>query len=331
MSKSKIVYFDSVFDEFKDIFYRNAPASSEVVFWDELSEDGREAVLPEAEYLMVATKDIPESLLQRAENARFIQKTGIGVDNIDLGAADKLELPVSNTPGGNASGVAELSIMFILSLYRKLPLINQETKAGSWPMWKYRSQSFEMGGKTHGFIGFGNIGQETARRSQAFGTNIVYYDVNRLASEAEEELGARYLELDQLLREADILSLHLPLIPATKGLISERELKLMKKSAVLINVSRGGVVHEGDLAEALKNGQIAGAGIDVWENEPPSPDNPLLKLENVIATPHIGAGTRDTLSRVLKIAFDNIAKAERGENPDFVVNSIKQLRQGKLI
>jgi phosphoglycerate dehydrogenase-like enzyme len=185
---------------------------------------------------------------------------------------------------------------------------------------------YEMEGKTHGFIGFGNIGREAAKRSKVFGTNIIYYDKFRASKEHEEQLGASYLSLEEVLKQSDIISLHIPLIEETKGLIGEKELSLMKNSAVIVNVSRGGTIQEKALYEALKSGIIAGATVDVCESEPTNPDNPLLKLDNVIASPHIGAGTRDTLNRVLDIAFTNIKNVDDGQTPKFVVNDINQPR-----
>lgn len=316
----KIIYLDKVFPEFKRILLSHKPVNFDLIFLQEMNQDERDTILPQADYLLVATEQVNESILSKATNAKFIQKTGIGVDNIDLVSASSHGLPVSNTPGANATGVAELTILLILALYRKLPLINRETKNGKWLMWELRPSSFEMEGKTHGFIGFGNIGRETAKRSKAFGTNIIYYDKFRATPAQEEEIGAEYMSLEEVLVNSDLISLHIPLFEETKGLIGEKELNLMKESAILINVSRGGVVQESALFNALKDGTIAGAGIDVWEREPVSPDNPLLSLENVIASPHIGAGTRDTLDRVLRTAFHNIQKVEEGFKPDYVVN-----------
>lgn len=322
--KQKILYFDKVFDDFKAILEAHCPSQFHLLYWDQLDESSKEEQIGLADYLLVATKKLDQEILSKAKSARYIQKTGIGVDNIDLRAASALGFPVANTPGGNASGVAELTILLILALYRKLPQINRATKEGQWLMWELRPSSYEMQGKTHGFVGFGNIGREVARRSRAFGTNIVYYDKFRVSREFEEELDAQYLSLEEVLKTSDIISLHIPLLPDTKGIIGMNELKLMKKNAVLINVSRGGTVDEEALYHALKDRLIAGAGIDVWEKEPVNPEHPLLTLEQVIASPHIGAGTKDTLDRVLKIAFDNIERVAKGENPQFVVNHISQ-------
>ncbi|MDM5340444.1 2-hydroxyacid dehydrogenase [Fictibacillus enclensis] len=316
---SIVIYFDRVFPAFEKIIYEHLPSGFKLLFWHDLDENEREQYLPQADYLIVATEKLGEEILSRAKNAKLIQKTGIGVDNIDLEAAKKYAIPVANTPGANSSGVAELTILLILALYRKLPLLNSETKKGNWLMWELRPYSYEMEGKTHGFIGFGNIGRETAKRSKVFGTNIVYFDQYRLNPEIEEELQAEYWPLERVLSGSDIISLHLPLLTETKGLIGKKQLSMMKENAVLINVSRGGIVDEGELYQALHSNTIAGAGIDVWEKEPVGMDNPLFTLKNVIATPHIGAGTRDTLNRVLSTAFQNATRVEQGYQPNHLV------------
>lgn len=314
----------------RTLLQRHKPEGFELWFWQDL--DGREQStrLSQADYLMVATYPLDQHILTSATQAKLIQKTGVGVDNIDLGKATELALPVANTPGANAPAVAELTILLILALYRKLPVLHQSLKRGKWLMWEFRGSSYEMQGKTHGLIGFGQIGQETAKRSRAFGTEIIYYDKFRAPAEIEAQLHARYVALAELLQTADIVSLHIPLSPQTKGLINTEILQLMKKNAVLINVSRGGVVDEQALYHALKEGVIAGAGIDVWESEPVNADHPLLQLDNVIATPHIGAGTVDTLKRVLATAFSNIQMAETEQRFQYCVNGVTQLRIPKL-
>jgi len=319
---STVLYFDKVFPAFKDLLETHNSDGFKLVYWYEMSESEREDALQEAEYFLVATIKITQEMIKKASNLKLVQKTGIGVDNIDLEAARELNIPVCNTPGGNAAGVAELTIGMILSLYRKLNILDKATKNGEWLMWEYRPSSYEMNGKTHGFIGFGNIGRETAKRSQAFGTKIVYYDKFRLPVDKEKELEVTYMELDEVLKNSDIISIHIPLLPETRGLISKRELSLMKPSAILVNVSRGNIVDEAALAEALQNNAIAGAGIDVWASEPVNKKNPLLKFDNVVATPHIGAGTRDTLNKVLSLAFGNFSLIEKGNKPKNIVNGV---------
>ncbi|NEU31442.1 3-phosphoglycerate dehydrogenase [bacterium LRH843] len=314
-----IVYLDPVNPELRNLIIQNNPRDASLTFAAEMSAEEYAKEIENADYIVVATAPVSADLIQKARRLKHIQKTGIGVDNIDLAAAKEREITVSNTPGANANGVAELSILMILSLYRKLSILNASTKNGDWQMWEHRMSSYELNGKTHGLLGFGHIGQETAKRSKSFGTNIIYHDVQKIPAEQEEKLEARYVTKKELLEQADIISLHIPYLPETKNFIDQEELSQMKKTAILINVSRGGIVNEKALAEALRNEEIGGAGIDVWTEEPPSPSNPLFSFEQVIATPHIGAGTKDTLNRVLEMAFENIIQIEAGQRAAYVV------------
>lgn len=326
MARRSVLYFDKAPGEYRNVIERHVPEGFEVWYWEEMSAPEQMEKLAVADYLLVVSKKLDASLLSMAKQARYIQRTGAGVTNIDVETATKLGLPVCVLPGGNSTAVAELTILMILALYRKLPLIDRAMRDGKWPNWEFRPHSYEMAGKTHGLIGFGHIGRETARRSRAFGTRILYYDPYRAPAEVERELEAEYLPLEGVLKEADILSIHVPLVPATRGMIGLAELKTMKPNALLINVARGGVVKEEDLYTALKEGIIAGAGIDTWESEPTPADHPLLSLDNVIATPHIAAGTIDTFERVIRLAFRNIRKAESDHRPEYVVNGLEKVR-----
>lgn len=314
-----IIYFDKVYPELKEIIETNFEGSR-LYFWYEMKEEEKEEALEIADCFLVGPYIINEELIRRAPNLKIIQKTGIGVDNIDRVTASELDIPVCNTPGGNAVAVSELTIALILNLYRKINVIDKSTKAGKWEMWEHRPSSFVMSGKKHGFIGFGNIGRETARKSKALGTEIIYYDKYRAQSDVEKKLDATFVSLQEVLEEADIISMHVPLLPETKHMISEEELSLMKPNAILINVSRGNTVDEKALLDALVNQEIAGAGLDVWASEPVNPDNKLLELDNVIATPHIGAGTRETLLNVYGIASKNIKLVQQDKLPEFIVN-----------
>ena len=316
-----ILYLDEAPHQLRQLFQELKPGAFRLLFWSEMEARAREESLRAADYVLVAAREFGRDLIEQASQARLIQKTGIGTDNIDLRAAAAGGVPVANTPGGNSTSVAELTILLILALYRRLLTVDAATKRGEWPMWEFRPSSFEMGGKVLGLVGFGNIGQEVARRARAFGTDVLYHDEVRREG-AEQELGASYTPLPELLQRADIVSLHVPLTPLTRHLIGAEELGMMKQGALLINVARGGVVDEGELTEALREGRISGAALDVWESEPVHPENPLLQLENVITTPHVGAGTRDTLSRVLGMAFENIRRVSQGGSPHHIVNGV---------
>lgn len=323
MKGQSILYFDSMTADMKGLLHSRMPEGYELMFWDECDDTSKEKVLEQADYLMATVFPVTGNLIAKAKSARHIQKCGVGLDNIDLEAAAARGISVSNIPGCNAVCVAELTLMLILSLYRKLPYANSRTKQGEWLTWALRPDSYEMKGKTHGLIGMGYVGWETAKRSKAMGTDILYYDQRPLPEEKERELGARFTGLEELLANSDIVSLHVPLLPATRHLINRQRLQMMKQNAVLINVARGGVVDEAALYDALVAGEIKGAALDVWEQEPVRADHPLLQLEQVVATPHIGGGTRDTLIHVYTQAFANIERVDQGLEPYFVGNSYR--------
>lgn len=326
MSTKKVLYFENVYKEYKHLLMEMTPDEYELWFWSDMNDHEREEKLAQADYLLIVSKKLEHDILSQAKNARFIQKLGIGFDNIDIKAANQLGLPVCNTPGANAAGVAEFTILLILALYRKLPYLNGATKSGKWLMWDLRLSSYEMQGKTHGIIGLGNIGREVAKRSKAFGTNIKYYDILHMSSDVEREYRVTYASFEEVIKSSDIISIHVPLLPETKGLIGEKEFKIMKENAVIINVARGGIVDEDALYHALKSKMIAGAGIDVWLSELTNPKHPLFSLENAIASPHTAAGTRDTLGRVFQTAFENIKRVELGESPKNIVNEVEKAR-----
>lgn len=319
----EVVYMDEAVPKMQELLRRQKPKGVSLSFYSAAeSEEERLSMLRSAHCLLTATARVDEELLDDTRKLLLVQKTGTGTDNIDLEAAASRDIPVANTAGANATGVAELTMLFALAIYRRLLEIDAGTKRGEWPMWEYRHRSFELSGKTHGIVGFGAIGQGVARRSRAFGTEIVYHDTVA-RPEAELELDARRTpSLPELLSASDVVSLHVPLLEETQGLIGEAELRRMRPEAILINVSRGGVVDEAALYEALDRGEISCAALDVWEREPVALDNPLLGLPNVISTPHIGAGTRDTLGRVLAMAFENISRLRSGDGPGWVVNGV---------
>lgn len=328
MKGQKILYFDTMTADMKELLHSRMPEGYELMFWDQCNDAAKEKALEQASYLMATVFPVTAKLIAKAKAVKHIQKCGVGLDNIDMEAASARGISVSNIPGCNAVCVAELTLMLILSLYRKLPYANARTKQGEWLTWALRPDSYEMKGKTHGLIGMGFVGWETAQRSRAMGTDILYYDQRPLPEQKELELGARFVGLEELLAKSDIVSVHVPLVPGTRHLINRQRLQMMKPNAVLINVARGGVVDEAALYEALVEGEIKGAGLDVWEQEPVPADHPLLQLEQVIATPHIGGGTRDTLIHVYTQAFANIERVERGLEPMFVGNSYQHITAG---
>jgi phosphoglycerate dehydrogenase-like enzyme len=226
---------------------------------------------------------------------------------------------VALCPAGTSIGVAEHVFLLILALYKQLRTAEASLRAGSWLQWELRPGSYELAGKTVGLLGLGRIGREVAIRARAFAANVCYYDVFRVAPEAEQALGVSYASFPELLAQSDIISLHLPLTPDTRHVIGAPELAQMRPNAVIINSARGPLVDEPALIAALQTGQIAGAGLDVFEAEPLPAGHPLAALPNVVLTPHIAAGTADALVIKMKACFTNMLRVSRGEAPLDVV------------
>lgn len=270
--------------------------------------------LKEADYIVLRGLKIDADILDAfGKKLKLIQRWGVGYDGVDIEHAGKLGIAVAITGGVNANAVSELVIGLILALYRHLIPLHNALVSGIWSQKDYLDETFEIKGKTVGLLGCGNIGRLVAEKVQAFGANVVYYDPCRLPPEKEHELTLQYLEVDELLSQSDIVSLHMPATPETKGLVNESFLEKMKHSAVLINTARGSIVNELDLYNALKQHQIFGAGLDTFAQEPTSPDNPLLQLDNVVTTPHIGGNTADTRDAMVNRVVENILRIDKGE------------------
>ncbi len=230
-----------------------------------------------------ATK-VTAEVIEAADELKVIGRAGVGLDNIDLEAAKKHGIKVFNTPGATAISVAELALGFMLSCARWIPRADRSIRNGKWEKKKFKG--IELYGKTLGIVGIGRIGTELAKRASALGMSVIAYDPFVKWHDI-----AKLVELDELLKEADFISLHLPLTEETRHLISAREFELMKDGAVLINAARGGIVDEAALVEALKSGKLRCASLDVYEHEPLPEDSPLRELDNIVMTPHIGAQT----------------------------------------
>ena len=261
-------------------------------------------------------------LVRRCPRLRLIQSTSAGVDGFDLAALAEMGVQVANNRGGNAITVAEHAVALMVAALRKLVLQFEAIRAGKWfgsVLEDWSSQAHEIAGKTVGILGIGFIGQEVARRLQGWGCSIIYYDTVHPPAEVVDELRLRSVSMDELLSESDILSLHVPLNPRTRGLIGARELGMMKRTAILINTCRGPVVDEAALIQALRDGVIAAAGLDVLEEEPTPSDNPLLSMDNVAVTPHLAAMSVESGPRSTAFAMENMARVARGGEPEGVV------------
>ncbi|MCS6866906.1 MAG: phosphoglycerate dehydrogenase [Gemmataceae bacterium] len=262
-----------------------------------LKGDELKAALRAADAAIVRSQ--PKLTAEYFENVgklRAIARAGVGVDNIDVPAATRQGVVVMNTPGGNTIAAAEHTIALMLALARRIPAADATMKAGGWDRNKFVGT--EVAGKTLGIVGLGRIGREVARRAKGLDMRVIALDPFVTAAKAAELGLETAAHLDELLPHVDFLTLHVPLAENTKSLIGARELSLMKKSARILNVARGGIVDEHALAAALAAGTIAGAGIDVFSTEPVPPDNPLLKAPNVVLTPHLGASTLEAQENV---------------------------------
>lgn len=319
MKKEKVIYLDPVNSEIRQFLLEQCPEKYELICV-ESGEDLQKVNWDEIDYFITANAAVTKEMILNSKKIKLIQKTGAGVDKIDVEYATNKKVPVATTPGANSDAVAELVILFILALYRKLLELDRSTKNGQWLMYERRLQCFELKNKQIGLVGLGNIGKSLVKRLSGFDVEISYFDIIRLRKEEESDMNIRFKDFDSIISESDIISVHIPLNKNTKGMFDHKVFKRMKNSGIIINTARGSIVDEEALSSALINEEIAGAGIDTYSIEPIHKDNPLLKLNNVITTPHIGAGTYDTWRYVLSIAFENIALVSEGRKPKFAIN-----------
>lgn len=313
---AKVLFINGQGEAVADILKKMAPAEGFEMAWRPYrsSDDEKISELREADFLVLHPAEISEALLRQAKKARLVQLLSAGYDAVDLRLTNELGIPVATNGGANAWAVAEHAVALVLALYKRLIAADRSVREGRWRQAITGFNTFEIAGKTLGLIGAGNIGRKVARRLAAFEARTVYYDIVP-APDIEKELGARRVSLEELLKEADIMSIHLPLNRETRGLIGRPQLAMMKPTAVIVNTSRGPVVNEEALAEALREKRIAGAGLDVYEKEPISSDNPLLQLENAILTPHTAGHAYEGWFRRSKFAWENIERVAKGEPP----------------
>jgi len=289
--------------------------SNEVLPRNELLER-----VKELDGLLCVANRIDEEIMEGAPRLRVISNFGVGYDNIDVGAATRRKIIVTNTPDVVTEATAELTFTLILAVTRRVAEADRILRSGTPFRWgPMQLLGFELTGKTLGIIGFGRIGQAVARRAKAFGMNVIYFQRTPREKGIDAAERCYYRPLEALLREADVISIHVPLTKETYHLIGEKEFSMMKRGAYLINTARGPVVDEEALVKALKSGILKGAGLDVFEKEPHIHPE-LLKLENTVLTPHIGTSTLDTRVAMAKMAAENLVAALEGRRPPNVVN-----------
>jgi glyoxylate reductase/D-3-phosphoglycerate dehydrogenase len=275
--------------------------------------------MADAEYLVGYVDGlVNEELFKTGPNLKLVQLLSAGYDQADLASAKAADVPVCNNGGANSVAVSEHAILLALAVSRQLIKQHTNVTAGNW-RGNSTPRVHELRNRTMGIIGLGTIGKKTARLAQAFGMNVIYYDIARLPEDREDALNVRFRLLKELLREADVVSLHTPLNRTTRHLIGAEELKLMRPSAILVNTARGPVVDEAALYNALTDGTIWAAGLDVFDQEPPPADNPLFTLDNVVLTAHLAGPTFESQTARVRNAFDNVQRVARGETALWVV------------
>src|SRR3990170_4329711 len=299
----KVLVSDSVSDRCVQIL-KNAPGV-EVDVNTKLKPEELKKVIKNYHALVVrsATK-VTAEIIEAADNLKVIGRAGTGVDNIDTAAATKKGIVVMNTPGGNTITTAEHAVAMLVALARKIPQATASMRKGEWEKKKF--EGTEITGKTLGILGVGNIGSVVAERAQGLRMNVLAYDPY-LSQEAADRMGVEMVSLDELYKRSDFISVHVPLTNETKNLVNKTAFSKMKRGVKLINCARGGIVNEKDLLDAIKEGIVSGAALDVFEKEPTPQDNPLLGMEEVILTPHLGASTFEAQENVAIAIAEQIA------------------------
>lgn len=293
--------------------------------WLEYAPPPKEAIIKKAEDVdalaSLLSDKIDAEVFDVAPKLKIVAQLAVGFDNIDVKEATKRGIYVTNTPGVLTETTADFAWTLLMAAARRVAEADRYVRTGKWKVgWHPNMLSGrDVYGATIGIVGAGRIGSAVARRARGFNMKILYYDVVS-RPELERELGARRMDLDALLKESDFVSVHVPLMKATYHMINAEKLKLMKKTAYLINNSRGPVIDEKALYEALKEGKIAGAALDVFEQEPTPADNPLLKLDNVVAAPHISSASYETRSKMAEMVAENLVAFFEGRKPPNLVN-----------
>ncbi|MFA5084773.1 MAG: phosphoglycerate dehydrogenase [Candidatus Omnitrophota bacterium] len=307
----KVLISDSLSKEAVDILTKEPELKVDVN--TKLTPEELKKVIKDYDALLVrsATK-VNKDVIAAADKLKIIGRAGVGLDNVDIGAASKKGIIVVNTPGGNTISTAEHAFSMMLALSRSIPQADLSMKNGAWDRKKF--MGVELYGKTLGIVGLGRIGTEVAKRALSFGMKVVAYDPY-LSLERAKELGIESSDLTGLLKQADYITVHTPLTQETKHVISDKEFDIMKKGVRLINCARGGIIDETSLIKAIESGKVAGAALDVYENEPPAKDSKLIKSDKLVLTPHLGASTEEAQ---VNVAID-------------VANTVRDMLLGRCI
>ena len=322
--KKKVLYLVKADEDFYDLIRSVTPSDRyELMTLIDGSTEERKRLLSQAEMIIVGGAKMTTEDAEAALNCRLVLHQGVGYhDTVATDVLMKRQIRLAVTPQGTSEGVAEHAIMMMLATGRRLAYCDSELREGRWHSNTFRSSARQLFGSTVGIIGFGRIGKQVAKRLIGFGTRTIYTDLLEMSSEIEIELKATRVDIDTLLAESDFVSLHVPLTELTHHLIDEAALNKMKAGGTLINCARGPVVSEIALIAALKSGHIGGAGLDVFEVEPPAAPNPFADFVNVVLTPHHAPGTRDTMIVKFKEIFANADRFFNGERMENEISLI---------
>jgi D-3-phosphoglycerate dehydrogenase / 2-oxoglutarate reductase len=311
-----IAFLTPMAEPTRDVVRALLPDGFTIAFAQTNEEAEHRKLVPEACVIMAVGTYVTAELIARAPKLKLIQKWGIGVDKIDLDAARRAGVTVAITAGATSIPVSEHTLMLMLATSRRLPLAHRSLQEGKWIATELRTVCSMLDGKTIGLFGFGNIARFVAKRLSGFDVRILYHSRRRVAPEIERQFRAEYVDFDTLLAQSDLLSLHAPLAPETRQLFNRVTFNKMKRGAILINTARGELIDEVDLIDALRTGQLSGAGLDTFSGEPPSASNPLFHMDQVVATPHSAGGVFDNVPHIVGHMFRNIKQFHQSQPLD---------------
>ena len=322
---SRIVFSPNILPkEIVDQAVAMAPTDFEFVVADFPTPPFMEAV-KDAEYFVGFVRGgFDDAFYKTASKLKLVQLISAGYDRVDIEAARRAKVLVANNGGANAVSVAEHTMLLILSTMKKLATLHEGCMAGKWRVGDFsQNRLFELEGKTLGIVGLGNIGKKVARRAQAFGMHVIYYDIVRLTEDQEDALDVRFALFDEVLKTADVVTLHTPLTPLTRTMMDARAFGLMKPTAFFVNTCRGPVVDEEALFQVLVTNRIMGAGLDVMAQEPPPADHKFFNLKNITITPHMAGPTVENWERAFRNAYDNIQRVAAGRPASWVIPELR--------
>jgi len=319
MAKPKVFATHRLFDPARKLLEENC----DVEYWEKPERPPREEVLRRVQnkegLICLLTEKVNDELLQAALELKIAANVAVGFDNIDVAACTKRGVVATNTPGVLDETTADFAWTLLMAVARRLGEGDALVRSGKWKGWDLdQLVGTDVWGKTLGIVGFGRIGKAMARRASGFRMKVIYTDAVRATAEAESELRAEYRDMNALLAESDFISIHTPLLPETRGLFNATKFERMKQTAFLINTSRGPVVDEAALVEALENGNIAGAALDVFEKEPAL--HPGLNRSNVLLAPHIASASLETRTKMACMAVENVVATFEGRRPANILN-----------